>query len=112
MKRKSEIIDFNGQELVVKELTVAEVEQIMAALEDGTYQGHILDAVMGQPLPANALFMAIGTTEAEFSLDVAPSALEELYAKVTAVNPLCAAMMEKLATAGARRLQSGPLPAS
>lgn len=110
--RASKQIKFAGKELTVKELTVSQVQQVMAEMENGSYEGHILDALMDRPFPANALFLALDMKADDFDLDVGPSMLDGLYEAVIDVNPSCAAMMERLQKEGIRRQESAGLPAS
>ena len=110
--RRSAVITVNGEDMTVKELTVRQVEELMAAIEAKDYQGHILDALMNRPFPALAVFMALGIDEGQFSLDISPTEIDQIYGKVIEVNPFCAAMMKNLYEIGTRRLQSGQRPAS
>lgn len=103
MERKTAIVTINGQDYTIKELTVSQVEQMVAAIECGDYQGHIFDSLINKPLPANAFFMAIGVEQKEFNHDLAPSEVNHLYEKVIEVNPFCADLMERMYEEGVRR---------
>lgn len=107
MERKTGSITIAGTEYFVKELTASQVERVMATIENGEYEGHFLDVLMGRPFPACALFEAIGVEPDEFSLDLSPSEIAAIYDKVIEVNPTCAAMLERVYAAGAKLQQSG-----
>ncbi|PIE57501.1 MAG: hypothetical protein CSA33_07805 [Desulfobulbus propionicus] len=113
MKRLTTVVEFNGKDFPLKELSALEIERVMSDLEKGHYQGHVLDALMAdRKLPACVVFLSMGTDGKHFDLNVAPSELENLYDKVAEVNPRCAAMMERLVETGVRLQQSGKPPAS
>ncbi len=103
--RDAKQIELAGKELTVRELNVEEVSRVMKQLEDGTYSGHILDALVDRDFPANALFMALDMKEDEFDLNIPPSQLTELYDAVIDLNPSCAAMMVRLRKAGTRLME-------
>ncbi|MBU1418333.1 MAG: hypothetical protein KKI15_07590 [Proteobacteria bacterium] len=108
----AKVIKLGDKEVTIRELTVAQVKQIMAEINTKEYSGHILDALLDRAFPANALFLAIGIKEEDFDLDVPPSVLDGLYDAVIELNPSCAAMMERLVQAGSKRMESTSSPAS
>lgn len=102
----SKLISLAGKKLTARELTVDQVAKVMKQFEDGTYSGHILDALVNRDFPANALFMALDMKESEFDLGITPSQLTELYDAVIELNPSCASMMVRVRETGTRLLGS------
>ncbi len=93
--RKTKSIKFNGEELTVRELTVSQVKQVVEALED--FHPSFIDVVMDRAVPAMAVCKSAGLELDNLeNSDIALSELENLYDEVLSVNPILAAMMERL----------------
>ncbi len=92
--RKSKIIDFGGEEVTVKELTVAQVVEVVGEMTE--YSTHILDVLMDFDMPLSVIVLATGLDEKQLTGEITPTALIPLYEAVVEVNPNLAAMAERL----------------
>ncbi len=93
MKKLSGIVDFDGQEITVKELTPREVEQVIE--EVNASPPSTLDMLMDHNIPALMVARSSGIDKEKLEV-IAPSVLEPLFEKVAEVNPKLAAMAKRL----------------
>jgi hypothetical protein len=93
--KQSKIIQFNGQDVTVKELTVEEIDRIFnsGAVPD------ILDLVFPDSVPVIAVEAASGLNR-EVLHPFAPSMLAPLWEAVEAVNPFFVAALNRLSGLG------------
>jgi hypothetical protein len=95
--KKSKIIQFDGQEVTVKELTVEEIADCMDAVASG--QVDTLDLLFDGRLPSEAVVRCAGIPRADLSKP-APSALEPLWQAVEETNPFFLKMLKRMAAPG------------
>lgn len=97
---KTEKISFNGRDLVVNEITVAQVDEWEAALgQDDDTKMHKLDQFMGKSLPVSGLRLCVPDLT-DKDLTVAPSEIEKVYDAVEKVNPFFLKYAENMARLG------------
>ena len=93
--RKSKIMKWNGKEVTCKELTVAEIDQLLSSAPPP----NALDLVFGDRIPTAAVTMSTGLQAADLESE-SPSLLDELWSGVEEVNPFFVPMLDRLAKAG------------
>ncbi len=97
---KTEKITFRGRELVVNEITVAQVDEWEAALgQGGGVEPHKLDQLMGKSLPVSGLRLCVPDLT-DKDLTVAPSEIAQVYDAVEKVNPFFLRYVENMARLG------------
>ena len=97
---KTETITFMGRELVVNEITVAQVDEWEKALgQDGDIKMHKLDLLLGKSLPVSGLRLCVPDLT-DKDLTVALSEIEKVYDAVERVNPFFLKYAENMARLG------------
>ncbi|MDY0261978.1 hypothetical protein [Syntrophotalea acetylenica] len=96
--KKSKIIQFDGQEVTVKELTVEQIADCMDAVCEGKVDN--LDLLFDGQLPSEAVVRSTGLERGALQTH-SPSALELLWKAVEETNPFFLKMVRRMAvTAG------------
>lgn len=93
---KTKTIEYNGRNITVNELTVAQVDEWMGSQKDGEAVLHTLDLLMGRKLPVSVIRLAVPELTAA-DLKVAPSELVALYDAVEEINSFLSEMSVRLA---------------
>lgn len=104
MERKTKSIQFNGRNLVVYEITVAQIvewEESITGGDDVTI--HLLDKIMNKSLPVSGLRLCAPELTSD-DLQIAPSEIEQVYDAVEEVNPFFIKHVENMAHLGAELL--------
>lgn len=111
---KTTTIQFNGKDLVVNELTVAQIDGWQSSLSSDVtkkeVKPHSLDLLMGKTLPVSVLKIAVPTLTEE-DLQTAPSEIEKVYVAVEEMNPFLCGMAERMADLGEAMFALGKVEA-
>jgi hypothetical protein len=94
--KKSKIIQFDGQEVTVKELTVEQIADCMDAVAAG--KADSLDLLFDGRLPSEAVVRATGIERLELHKH-SPSVLEQLWNAAEEVNPFFLGMVRRMLAA-------------
>ncbi len=87
----------NGREIVAKELSVLEVDNLFKKIRSDDYELHNLDLLIDSDLPFDLVLASTGEPEESFvSASVMPSDLVDVYKAVEKANPGFAAMAARL----------------
>jgi hypothetical protein len=99
--------------VVARELTVAQVSEMLEEVAKKDYSPHVLDVLMPHDIPVRVVVMSTGLSEEQL-IAQSTSDLEPVYDAVVAVNPTLAVLTERLREIVASSLQkvSASLPAS
>lgn len=95
--RKTKTIKIDDREILVRELTVAQITEMMESLNDAEINN--IDTLFPDRLPSAALFMSTGMTVNEIA-EYTPSEIEIMLDAVEEVNPTFAGLMQRLANVG------------
>jgi len=107
---KQKEITVNGKKKIVRELTVAQIRDL---LDDASGAGEagIIDILYPDAIPAPAAAMSVGMTLAALE-KLVPSDLDAIMGAATEVNPSLAALFERLAKLGAAAMTGKPSTAA
>ncbi|CAG36319.1 hypothetical protein [Desulfotalea psychrophila] len=112
---QTKAITFNGRQLIIKELTVPQIdawEKTLSNHEETTVPS-LVEMLVDSALPLSAVRLAVPElTDADLLADIAPSQWCELYREVEEVNSFLSQMVEKMAKLGEALVQSGKIPIS
>ena len=103
MPKKKEIT-VGGKKLVARELTAAQIRELLDGL-DGAGQAGILDILYPNQIPGAAAAMSVDLPLEELE-QMAPSELDPLMEAASEVNPSLAALIDRLAKFGAAAMQA------
>lgn len=96
-------IELNGKELVPEELTVRQVDAIIASLLGD--ETHPLETMcLDEPIPVKAAALSVGV-EIDALLDLKPSQVTELFKQVREANPFLAKAVEGLSSIAKNMLE-------
>jgi hypothetical protein len=84
---------FNGKDIIIKELTVAQVRKIIKNLEE-VHDGLVIEEITESSLPAIAITEATGLSTEELE-QAPPSVLALLIKEVEEANPFFVKMVRK-----------------
>lgn len=99
MDQLARITKFNGKEVTVRELTVAQVIRLLKISDDRDPIN--IDLLLDMPGAADIMLVATGLTKKQLSA-ATPSALDELFEVVKSVNPHYAGAAARIQTEMAR----------
>ena len=91
--RGSKSIQFNGKEVEVVELTVAQVNSLLA---DSDISVTTVEMLLNPNIPISAVVAATGISSKELNGDIAPSELQKLWEAVEEINPFLLQMYTRL----------------
>jgi hypothetical protein len=113
--RQIKSVTIGEEELVVRELTVAEIRGLLDRAETGGADDglFVINLLFPKRLPAEALAISLGMTGAEMAAkNWAPSALERVIEAAESVNPTFASLLARLADVGREALKTSTGPAA
>lgn len=96
--RKSKTIQFNGKETTVNELTVAQVDSLMA--EQNTSITTV-EMLLNPNTPIGVVVASTGISSAELNGEVSPGELQKLWQAVEEMNPFLLQMYGRILAAAA-----------
>lgn len=106
-KHLSKTVSFNGRDIEVHEVTVAQVEAWEKALgQTDTKDLHMLDRIMGKSMPISGVRLCVPELTDD-DLGVAPSEIAKLYDAVEEVNPFFLEYVERMAKLGGELMAIG-----
>jgi hypothetical protein len=94
--RRSKAIQFNGKEVEVSELTVTQVDSLLA---DSDSHVTTVEMLLNPNIPISAVVAATGISSNELNGDIAPSELQKLWEAVEEINPFLLQMYTRLVAA-------------
>lgn len=94
--RNSKAIQFNGKEVEVSELTVAQVDSLLAVSDISVTT---VEMLLNPNIPISAVVAATGISSKELNGDIAPSELQKLWEAVEEINPFLLQMYTRLVAA-------------
>jgi len=97
--RLTEKLKIDNREITVKELTMAEIRNVMAALEKQKGTPHVLDLLFAD-MPAAAVSAATDLSLKELEGDFTQSEIKQIKDKVEELNPFFAKALKRLAKLG------------
>lgn len=102
---KKKDIEVKGKKLTARELTAAQIRELLDAQGKGDGEVSIVDILYPDKIPCAAAAMSIGKSKAALE-KMAPSELDPIMEAATEVNPSLAALIERLAKVGAAAMQA------
>jgi len=102
--RQIEKVEIAGREISVKELTMAEIRQILSSMEKQKDQPHVIDLLFAD-MPAVAVSVSTGLTLKDLEGDFTQSDIKQLKDKVAELNPFFVKAMQRLAKIGQLMLE-------
>ena len=94
--RKSKIIKWNEQEVVVKELTIEQISSVLESDPEPT----TIDLIFYDRIPAAAVMLSTGLTRESLQEEISPSEFDSLWSAVEEVNPFFVKALDHLAEIG------------
>jgi hypothetical protein len=107
---KQKEITVNGKKKTARELTVAQIRELLDNVE-GSGEAGIIDILYPDAIPAAAAAMSVGMSLTALE-KLVPSDLDAIMEAATAVNPSLAALFERLAKLGTAALTAKPSTAA
>ncbi len=102
--RQTENLKVGDKEIIVKELTMAEIRNVMAALEKQEGTPHIIDLLFPD-MPAAAISISTGLSLKNLEGDFTQSEIKQIRDKVEKLNPFFAKALNRLAKLGQSMLE-------
>jgi hypothetical protein len=93
--RKIKTIMIDEREITVKELTVADVRDLLENVTNKT-EINTIDLLFGDSVPSEAIEKSTGIKIKKLENDFSPSEIKTLVEAVEEVNPFFVAMIQKL----------------
>ncbi|MBU1567435.1 MAG: hypothetical protein KJ630_17650 [Proteobacteria bacterium] len=93
--RNKKAININGQDITVRELTMEEVDELLAAVKE-TRVLYPAEVMLDPEIPQEAVMMATGMTADQLTGDITPSELAEIWGAVAEVNGFLSKLMARL----------------
>jgi hypothetical protein len=94
--RKSKAIQFDGKEVEVGELTVAQVDSLLTGSDSKVTT---VEMLMNPNIPIGAVVASTGVSSEQLNGDIAPSELQKLWEAVEEMNPFLLQMYARLVAA-------------
>lgn len=92
-------IKIKGTDVVVKELTMAEVDELLKTVGQGR-AAYPAEVILDPAIPQEAVVLATGLTDADLAGDITPSELHEIWTAVAEVNGFLSKLMGRLSMEG------------
>lgn len=97
--RKSKTIKLAGREITVNELTVRQIDELIAGI-DADRMIQIVEMIINDHIPIEAVIASTGLTADDLAGDFTPSELRTLWDAVGEVNDFLSDLMVRMAAVG------------
>lgn len=97
--RDQKTIKIKGQDVVVKELTMAEVDGLLGSAGAGRAV-YPAEVILDPVIPQEAVVLATGLSDDDLAGDITPSELAEIWEAVAEVNGFLSKLMARLSKEG------------
>jgi len=96
--RKKKTLKVGEQELVVKELTVAQVEELLKGIDENR-PAYMAELLMDSALTIEAVSLASGLSAEALNGDYTPNELQEIWGAAAEVNDFLSRMLARMIAA-------------